>query len=179
MLVWTTKLGTLSWKKCPSRWFFQILLGKIISHKMRSEFQKISKLIHDSSNQIHKNMLPISLTFQRISSFFSTNFTCGTTQFHVIGPFNSSNFMNFSNWFQYKCGPHWSWNCHLEQNLPCTFQGWIAMAHSAHRYNRINGSRFVHYMLNENIHDVFFLRNKVINFMKLIMTYNEIGQKCC
>jgi len=56
------------------------------------------------------------------------------------------------------------------------------MAHSAHRYNRINdalGSRIVHSILNENIHDVFFLRNKVINFMKLIITYNEIGQNCC
>jgi hypothetical protein len=56
------------------------------------------------------------------------------------------------------------------------------MAHSAHRYNCINdvlGSRIIHSILNENIHDVFFLRKKVINFMKLIITYNEIGQNCC
>jgi hypothetical protein len=56
------------------------------------------------------------------------------------------------------------------------------MAHSAHRYNPINdalGSRIIHSILNENIRDVFFLRNEVINFMKLIMTYNEIGQNCC
>jgi hypothetical protein len=125
------------------------------------QFHEPSKIFHHSSQQ---------------------NFTCGTTQFHVIGPFNSSNFMNFSNWFQYKCGPHWSWKFHLEQNLPFTFQGWIAITHSAHRYNHINdalGSRIIHSILNENIHDVFFLKNKVINFMKLIITYNEIGQNCC
>jgi len=125
------------------------------------QFHKPSKIFHHSSQQTSHvaqlNFMVLDLLTPAISWIFQTDFSINV-DYIDLGTF------------------------HLEQNLPFKFQGWTAMAHGAHRYNLINdvlGSRIVHSILTENIHDVLFLRNKVINFMKLIRTYNEIRQNCC